>query len=136
MDKRITFKERFYNSFAEEISEHLWCDNQPYLTKKIEGEFEPFVDDDKWCEFRIECNADEEKEVDGYDVTSYLHIDFTKLEIVQCVYKDDNIIRRPLNINAEEINKYVNDYLYVHGEDVSVEYWEAQEDAGYKEWDD
>lgn len=136
MDKHIGLKEKLYASLAEAVYEEVSTEDNPSFIKEFDGEFEPFVDNDKWCNYHISCKVDEETEKDDYDVTRYYHIDITELEVVARIFRGGNIETRQLNIDLKQANEIINEFFYDQGEDITVEYWEALEDAAYKDWDE
>lgn len=115
MEKHIGLKERLYASLAEAVYEEVSTESKPSFIDKLDGEFDPFVDNDKWCEYRISCNVAEEQEGDCYDgYICYYQVHITQLEVNAAIWsdKENNTKYVPLNVDIAKLNNMVNDMLY------------------------
>ncbi len=119
-----TFKDRIYNKLVNSILDDINC--YPYSNPSPYGEFFPFVDKNKWCEYRISCNLIEDHEWICYDsIIGYYQLEITELKVNVSIWsdKENDVKYIPLNINITKLSNMLNKMLYEKS-------WDIVEDSG------
>lgn len=129
-----TFKERFYNKLVDAIHGDI-IDCYPNFNPGPYGEFFPFVDKNKWCEYKINIKIEEVIDKDDIEIYKYLKVEIDKLEVFACIYNNEEVRSTPLNVDKDKVNELVNQSLYDDMEDITVEYYEALEDSAYQDYE-
>lgn len=123
MNKHTLFRDKLYNALAEDIIENIdyfQCDQNDT------HEFFPFVDKNKWCEYRISCNLIEDHEWICYDsIIGYYQLEITELKVNVSIWsdKENDVKYIPLNINITKLSNMLNKMLYEKS-------WDIVEDSG------
>lgn len=123
MNKHTLFRDKLYNALAEDIIENIdyfQCD------QNNTHEFFPFVDKNKWCEYRISCNLIEDHEWICYDsIIGYYQLEITELKVNVSIWsdKENDVKYIPLNINITKLSNMLNKMLYEKS-------WDIVEDSG------
>lgn len=118
MNKHTLFRDKLYNALAEDIIENIdyfQCD------KNDMHEFFPFVDKNKWCEYRISCNLIEDHEWICYDsIIGYYQLEITELKVNVSIWsdKENDVKYIPLNINITKLSNMLNKMLYEKSWDI------------------
>lgn len=128
-----TFKDRIYNKLVNSILDDINC--YPYSSQSPYGEFFPFVDKNKWGEYEIDIKVKEVEEDDDDEIYKYLKVEIDKLEVFDCIYNNEEIKRKPLNVDKNKVNELVNQSLYDDKWDITIEVYEALEDNAYQDYE-
>lgn len=128
-----TFKDRIYNKLVNSILDDINC--YPYSNPSPYGEIFPFVDKNKWGEYEIDIKVKEVEEDDDDEIYKYLKVEIDKLEVFDCIYNNEEIKRKPLNVDKNKVNELVNQSLYDDKWNITIEVYEALENNAYQDYE-